>query len=86
MVSGPRRGRRAATMTRSVLSFVSLLALAACGEGASAGDPAAMNAAIRALMAKSEHTSPAIEVQHLLIAFQGSGIPKATRTKQEAEA
>ncbi|HEX5054181.1 MAG TPA: peptidylprolyl isomerase [Planctomycetota bacterium] len=45
-----------------------------------------MDAAIRTLMAKPEHSDDAISVQHVLIAFQGSGVPSATRSKEEAKA
>ncbi|MEO6593987.1 MAG: peptidylprolyl isomerase, partial [Planctomycetota bacterium] len=45
-----------------------------------------MDAAITTLMAKAEHNDASIEVQHILIAFQGSGVPSATRSKDEAKA
>jgi hypothetical protein len=75
--------------------LVSLLLLTACNEAPKTeaarqpdAPPAAadMDAAIRTLMAKPEHTDAAIEVQHILIAFQGSGVPRATRSKDEAKA
>lgn len=57
----------------------------------SPGSPAAapaggdMAAAIKELMAKAEHGADVVEVQHILIAFQGTGT-KATRSKADAEA
>lgn len=44
-----------------------------------------MGGAIKELMAKAEHSADKIEVQHILIAFQGTGT-KATRSKADAEA
>ena len=44
-----------------------------------------MDADIKALMAKPEHTDPQIKVQHILISFR-EAIPTAQRTKAEAEA
>lgn len=35
--------------------------------------------------ARQEHSEPQVVVQHLLVAFAGSGVPKATRTKKQAE-
>jgi len=43
-----------------------------------------MDADIKTLMAKPEHTEPAIQVQHILISFGGTGT-KATRSKADAE-
>jgi hypothetical protein len=44
-----------------------------------------MDADIKALMAKPEQPDANIEIQHVLIAFKGSGVPTATRTKEEAK-
>ena len=53
---------------------------------APAQDPvAAMRADIATLEAKAEHTAPQVKVQHLLVSFQGAGVPGVTRTKEEAE-
>lgn len=49
-----------------------------------AGGAVDMDADIKTLMAKPEHTEPAIQVQHILISFGGSGT-KATRSKADAE-
>jgi parvulin-like peptidyl-prolyl isomerase len=45
----------------------------------------AMKSAGTALAAKPEHGAERVEVQHLLIAFQGAERATATRSKQEAE-
>ena len=87
-------------MKRMPLSLlVSLTLLSACGSDstpkptpapapAPAKPPAVdMDAAIATLMAKPEQPEETIEVQHILIAFQG--VPKVrnvTRTKEEAKA
>ncbi len=56
--------------------------LAACAPT----DPlVAMRADIKDLEARSEHKEPGIEVQHVLIAFQGADRATVTRTKEEAE-
>ena len=46
-----------------------------------------MDAAIATLMAKPEQPDESIEMQHILIAFQGvPRVPNMTRTKEEAKA
>jgi PPIC-type PPIASE domain len=45
----------------------------------------AMRAFSAAFTARPEHSDPQVVVQHLLVAFAGSGVPKATRTKKQAE-
>lgn len=81
--------------------FVSFLFLPACsGEGAGGGDAAAtggkapapapvaadMDAAIAALDKKPEHSADSVEVEHVLIAFQGAPrITGVTRSKDEAK-
>ncbi len=67
---------------RSTLVSALLLSLAACGGG---GTPASMDAAIATLMAKPEQPDEAITVQHVLLSFQGAGVPNVTRTKDEAK-
>lgn len=47
-------------------------------------NPAVLNATL-ILMAKPEQPDAAIEVQHCLVAFMGSGVAKATRSKEDAE-
>ncbi|MFO1051460.1 MAG: peptidylprolyl isomerase [Planctomycetota bacterium] len=44
-----------------------------------------MDASITALMARAEQPDASVELQHVLIAFKGSGVPTATRTKEEAK-
>lgn len=45
-----------------------------------------MDAAIAELMARPEHDAESVEVQHVLIAFQGAARATVTRTKEEAKA
>lgn len=40
---------------------------------------------ITALMARPEIDAREVEVQHLLVSFAGSGVPTATRSREEAE-
>jgi hypothetical protein len=56
-----------------------LLAFTAC---AGAVD---MDSSITQLLAKPEVADESISIQHVLIAFQGSGVPGVTRTKEEAK-
>jgi hypothetical protein len=44
-----------------------------------------MDEAIAALMAKPEQPDESITVQHVLISFQGAGVPNVTRSKDEAK-
>ena len=44
-----------------------------------------MDKAITTLMSKAEQPDEAITVQHVLIAFKGTGVPNVTRTKEEAK-
>lgn len=60
-----------------------MLTLSACS-GDSA--PPSMDAAIAELMAKSEQPDEAITLQHVLLSFQGAGVPNVTRTRDEAKA
>jgi len=80
-------------------ALTSLLLLSACGSdttttpadapanSAAAQAGADMDAAIKALMAKPEQPDESIEVQHILIAFQGAPrMTGITRSKDEAKA
>lgn len=56
------------------------------GPSVPAGDPiAALHADAAALAAKPEHGADEVEVQHILIGFQGAPGIRATRSKEEAE-
>ncbi len=69
-------------MQKRLIAWSVLLGLCcACSGSATKPD---MDAAIKALMARAEQPDASIELQHVLIAFQGSGVPTATRTKEEA--
>jgi hypothetical protein len=64
-----------------------LLLLLGCGQETSTAVPAGMDAAIQALMAKPEQPDESIEVQHVLIAFQGARrMDHIKRSKEEARA
>ena len=80
-----------------LLLALSLSGLAGCGSADSTAAPQAeaepttpasaleeLRAHVTELMARPEKTVETIEVQHLLVGFDGSGT-KATRTKAEAE-
>jgi len=45
-----------------------------------------LRAEVAELMAREEHGAQAVRVQHLLVAFEGSGVPGVTRSRSEAEA
>jgi parvulin-like peptidyl-prolyl isomerase len=67
--------------------FVAVATLSvACGsEGSGGGLPKDLPAAVAALQARPEHTADSVEVQHILIAFQGAARATVTRSKAEAE-
>lgn len=46
---------------------------------------AALRTHVDEVAAREEHDADRVEVQHILIAFQGTGIPRVTRTQEEAE-
>jgi len=88
------------TLVASLALALALVPLGACGGSSSpddeaapsapaappsTGDPVAdMRAAAGALLARDEHGAPAVEVQHILISFAGSGTA-ASRSREEAE-
>ncbi|MFO1078317.1 MAG: peptidylprolyl isomerase [Planctomycetota bacterium] len=69
--------------TKSLLLTTLPLIAAACGGGHKL--PRDLKASIAALQARPEHTADSVEVQHILIAFQGAMRSTATRSKEEAE-
>jgi len=73
-------------MLRPTLALCFPLLIAACSSDASSGDPLTdMRDAIQALQASAEQPDEKIEVQHVLISFQGAARSKETRSKEEAE-
>ncbi len=53
--------------------------------GASENALEALRAFVTEFQARKEHDASIVKVQHLLVAFQGSGVPNVKRTKEEAE-